>query len=124
MFAEQPRGTEKSRATIQMRKREIPGEPVQPRSLSLSFSFSLSPSFPSLSIRNEIRTRSGRMVCWKNENESSIGEGSFGNCFERIFDSRYEITRSGKQDKSRDVECKRRMFVLSKFLFGVIQESM
>lgn len=104
-----------------MRKREIPGEPVQPRSLSLSFSFSLSlSSLLSLAIRNEIRTRSGRMVCWKNENESSIREESFGDCFERVFDSRYEITRSGNQDKSKDVECKRRMFVLSKFLFGPV----
>lgn len=104
-----------------MRKREILGEPVQPRSLSLSFSLSPSPSyFLSPDIRNEIRTRSGRMVCWKNENESSIREESFGDCFERIFDSRYEITRSGNRDKSKDVECKRRMLVLGKFPFGLV----
>lgn len=94
---------------------------MQPRSLSLSFSLSPSPSsFLSPDIRNEIRTRSGRMVCWKNENESSIREESFGDCFERIFDSRYEITRSGNRDKSKDVECKRRMLVLGKFPFGLV----
>lgn len=93
---------------------------MQPRSLSLSFSLSPPSSFLSPDIRNEIRTRSGRMVCWKNENESSIREESFGDCFERIFDSRYEITRSGNRDKSKDVECKRRMLVLGKFPFGLV----